>query len=250
MTSINKITRKGKALFLAYDQGLEHGPDDFKGKNADPQFIINLAKQGKFTALIFQKGIVEKYHKEIKKNKIPLIIKMNGKTSLVQGEPLSRQLCSVQEAIKYGAQAVGYTIYLGSQHESMMMQEFETIEREAHAKNIPVILWAYPRGKSIEGKNKAKLMAYAARIGLELCADIVKTNLHGNKKDVEWAVKSAGKTKIVISGGEKMNDKKLLNVVREVMSAGCLGLAIGRNIWQHKHPLEITEKIRKIIWKK
>ena len=77
MISLKKITKKGKALFLAYDQGLEHGPTDFDDKNVDPNYIIEIAKKGKYTALIFQKGIAEKYGKEIKKSKVPLIIKLN-----------------------------------------------------------------------------------------------------------------------------------------------------------------------------
>ena len=68
---------------------------------------------------------------------------------------ISLQLCSVKEAVKLGASAVGYTIYIGSEHESAMLQEFEMIEREAHATGIPVIAWIYPRGKSTEGKDKS-----------------------------------------------------------------------------------------------
>ncbi len=174
MIPLNKILTKGKALYLAYDQGLEHGPVDFNDKNVNPEYIIRIAKEGKYNAVIFQKGIAEKYNKEIKKAKVPLIIKLNGKTSLRKGEPLSTQLCTVNEAIKLGAKAVGYTIYIGSQHESVMLREFENIAREAHSKNIPVIAWIYPRGKSIEGKDANDLMIYAARVGLEIGADIVK----------------------------------------------------------------------------
>jgi len=155
MINLNKITKKGKALFLAYDQGLEHGPTDFNDKNVDPNYIINIAKKGKYTGIVFQKGIAEKYSKEIKKSKVPLIVKLNGKTNLFKGEPIARQLCTVQEAIALGAKAVGYTIYLGSDYEDEMLQEFENIQREAHAKGLPVIVWIYPRGKSIKGKNEA-----------------------------------------------------------------------------------------------
>ena len=64
---LNKILRKKKAMFLAYDQGIEHGPTDFNDKNVDPKYIINIAEKGEFTALIFQKGIAEKYNSLIKK---------------------------------------------------------------------------------------------------------------------------------------------------------------------------------------
>ncbi len=247
MISLKKITKKGKALFLAYDQGLEHGPTDFNDKNVNPEYIIDIAKRGKYTGIVFQKGIAEKYNKEIKKSGVPLIVKLNGKTNLFKGEPIARQLCSVKEAISLGAKAVGYTIYIGSDYEDEMMQEFSKIEREAHKAGLPVIAWIYPRGKSVKGKSSKELMAYAARIGLEIGADIIKIKYNGNSKDLSWAVKSAGKTKVVIAGGVKKNERILLKQVKEIMQAGCIGLAIGRNIWQHPRPLEITKKIKKVI---
>ncbi len=246
MIKLNKILKKGKALFLAYDQGLEHGPSDFNDKNIDPSYILEIGKKAGYTGIVLQKGIASKYKKEIK---VSLILKLNGKTNLVKGEPISRQLCSVKEAVKLGADAVGYTIYLGSQHESIMMREFAKIEKEAHAKGIPVIAWIYPRGKSIKSKSSKELMAYAARVGLEIGADIIKIRYNGNVNDLKWAVKSAGKTKVVIAGGVKKNEKILLKQVKEIMQAGCIGLAIGRNIWQNKKPLYITKKIKKIIFK-
>lgn len=249
MVSLNKILTKGKALYLAYDQGLEHGPVDFNDRNVDPLYILKIAKEGKYNAVIFQKGIAEKYHKEIKASKVPLIIKLNGKSSLYKGEPISRQLCTVKEARSYGAVAVGYTIYVGSQHETIMLQEFENILREAHALNMPAITWIYPRGKSIEGKDPNDLMVYAARIALEIGADMVKLHFAGDKKKLKWAVKSAERTKVVIAGGAKADEASLFEMVHTIMDSGATGLAIGRNIWQAEHPLELTKKIKKIIWK-
>ncbi|MCK5321444.1 hypothetical protein KAJ38_02605 [Candidatus Pacearchaeota archaeon] len=247
--NLNKITRKGKALFLAYDQGLEHGPTDFNDKNVDPMYIIKIAKEGRYTGLIFQKGIAEKYNEEIKLSKVPLIVKLNGKTNLVKGEPISKQLCTIKEAISLGAVAVGYTIYIGSEHEEEMFVEFENIQREAHKKSLPVICWIYPRGKGVSGKKKKDLMAYATRVGLEIGADIIKIQSDGKKEDLAWAVKSAGKTRVVIAGGKKKNEKDLIREMKEAMAVGCVGFAIGRNVWQSKNPLKISDKIRKVVWK-
>lgn len=247
MIKISRILRDGKALFLAYDQGLEHGPSDFDDRNVNPEYILDIAKKGKYNAVILQKGIAEKYKDKIK---VPLILKLNGRTNLVEGEPISTQLCTVKEAIQLGAVAVGYTIYIGSKYESKMLQEFELIEREAHAKDLPVIAWIYPRGKSVQTKKKSELMAYSARVGLEIGADIIKIKYEGDKKDLAWAVKNAGKTRIVIAGGMKKNPKVLLKQAKEIMDSGCIGLAIGRNIWQSKEPLKLTKEIKKIIFAK
>ena len=250
MVSLNKILKKGKALYLAYVQGLEHGPEvDFNDKNIDPLYVLNIAEKGKYQGIVFQKGIAEKYSKEIKKSKIPLIIKLNGKTKLFKGEPLSRQLCTVEEAVKLNAKAVGYTIYIGSKYENIMMKEFAEIEERAHEKGLPLIAWVYPRGSSVKDPTSRQNMSYSARVALELGADIVKLQYNGNPKDLNWAVKSAGKTKLVVAGGIKTNEKHLLKQVQDIIKSGAIGLAIGRNVWQHPKPLEITKKIQKIIWK-
>jgi len=244
---MGKLLTKGHALFLAYDHGMEHGPTDFNGKNVDPSYVLGIAEKGKFNGVVFQKGIAEKYY-DPKKNKVPLILKLNGKTSLVKGDPISRQLCTVKEAVKLGASAVGYTIYLGSMHESVMFQEFEKIESEAHRRGIPVIVWMYPRGKSIKNDTSKDILAYATRAALELGADIVKVKYPSDSKALGWMVKSAGRTKVVIAGGAKKTDKALLRQVELIVKSGAAGIAIGRNVWQHKNPLAIAGALRAIIF--
>jgi len=246
--NLNKIFRKKKAMFLAYDQGIEHGPTDFNDKNVDPKYIINIAEKGKFTGLIFQKGIAEKYNSEIKKSKVPLIVKLNGKTNLVKGEPVSSAICSVEEAVGLGAVAVGYTIYIGSEFEEEMLSEAGEIIEEAHERGLAVVVWIYPRGKSVKGKKKRDLMAYAARVGLEIGADVVKLQSTGKKEDIKWAVESAGKCKVVVAGGVKRKEGELLKGIKEVVSVGCSGVAIGRNVWQASNPVLVSKKLRKVIW--
>lgn len=250
MVSLSKIMTKGKALYLAYDQGLEHGPEsDFNDKNVDPLYILDIAKRGKFNGVVFQKGIAEKYNKEIRKSKVPLILKLNGKTKLVKGAPISAQIANVKDALALGASAVGFTIYIGSIHEEEMFEEFSKIQREAHAKNLPVITWIYPRGSKIKNDVSRENMAYAARTGLEIGADIAKIKYGGNPKDLKWAVKSAGRCKVVIAGGVKKSEEEFLKQVKDIMGAGASGLAIGRNVWQSKDPIALSKKIRSIVIK-
>ncbi len=249
MTDLSKITKDGKALFLAYDQGMEHGPSDFDDENADPENIINIGLKGGFTGIIFQKGVAEQYYKKEYDSTLPLIIKLNGKTNLNDDpDPYSPQICSVEEALSLGASAVGYTIYVGSRHESKMFKEFSKIEGEAHKANIPFIGWMYIKGSGAEGKDIRELTAYAARLGLEMGADIIKIKYPGDEKSLRWAVNNAGKTGVVISGGAKEDEGTFLETVQTAMSSGCIGMAVGRNIWQSNSPLEITEKVKKIIW--
>jgi len=247
---LSKLTTDGRAMFLAYDHGVEHGPIDLVGKSIDPGFILDIADKGGYNAVVLQKGVAEKYYVGSQyQNKIPLIVKLNGKTKLVAGEAISRQVCSVEEAIEFGAVAVGYTIYLGSEYESEMLEEFGKIEEEAHKKGLAVIGWMYPRGKSIKDDSSPEIVAYAARMGLEMGADIVKIKYCGSEECFKKAVEAAGKTKVVLSGGAKTKTpEEFLEVVKNVMSAGAIGVAVGRNVWQSKDPIGISQKIKEIIF--
>ncbi len=128
------------------------------------------------------------------------------------------------------------------------MKEFDLIEEEAHKAGIPVIVWVYPRGRGIEKKSEREIMAYAGRTGLEIGADIIKIKYDGNIKDLVWTVHVAGKTKVVIAGGVKSDEKNFLRQVKEIMGTGAAGIAVGRNVWQSNNPIELSNKIRKIIW--
>jgi len=247
---LQKITTEGKAMYLAYDHGFEHGPADLPGKSIDPTYILNIAVEGGYNAVILQKGLAEKYYTGTKYQKqVPLILKINGKANIWQGSDIySYQNCSVQYAKQLGASAVGYTIYLGSAHDGKMFADFGRIVEEAHKLNMAAIAWVYPRGEFVKDETSKEITAYAARIGLELGADMVKIKYSGSRENFEYAVKAAGKTKVVLSGGPKVSDEEFLQIMRDVIAAGAIGVAVGRNVWQHPEPLEITRKIREIIF--
>jgi len=238
--------KDGKSMLLAYDQGLEHGPtSDFDDKNVDPALIMDIAAKGKFNGVVFQKGVAERFYD----GRVPLIVKLNGKTSLPKGEPVSRQVCSVEHAISLGAKGVGYTIYLGSGLEGEMLAEFGRIQEAAHEKGIPAIAWIYPRGLGVQNDTSKEIVSYAARAGLEIGADAVKIKYTGDPVSFSWAVKAAAGVKVFMSGGPKApTDEDFLKQVKGVMEAGGTGLAVGRNVWQNRDPLAMADKIRQVIF--
>ena len=247
------IERNDRVMLLAYDQGFEHGPVDFDEKSVDPNYIMDIARSDHYTGVIFQEGVAAKYYATAadKENLPPLIVKLNGKTSFQGEEPLSLQLCTVEKAIELGARAVGYTVYVGSEHEEQMLAEFSRIEDEAHAKGLVVIAWMYPRGKKVEGKQTTKeTLAYAARLGLELNADYVKIAYSGDVDSFKWVVAAAGKTKVLVQGGKRLDWPELAAEVTGALAAGATGIAIGRNVWQDSNPVEISKKLSELVYRK
>lgn len=249
MINLSAISKNDKMLLLAYDQGMEHGPTDFNDESIDPYYILEIGIRGGFTGIIFQKGVAEKYYDQKYQQALPLIVKLNGKTNLVKTEePYSPLLCTVDEAKKLGAKAVGYTVYIGSEHEETMLEELGKIVYEAHNNNLPVIGWMYPRGKNVKNPHDPKIIAYSARIGLEIGVDLVKVFYPGNVQKVREVVKASGKTGVVISGGKLANEEEFLTMAKNAILGGARGLAVGRNVWQRPDPLIIAEKLKKIVW--
>lgn len=251
---LDPILRNGRGILLAYDHGFEHGPVDFDERSVNPSWVMEIADSGYFTGVVCQKGIASRYYS--KKNSIPLIIKLNGKTAFHKDEePVSLQNCTVEEAVGLGAVAVGYTIYVGSEHEQEMIAEFAKIEKEAHGKGLLVIGWMYPRGAHVnrdrEKDRAGEITAYAARLGLELNADAVKIKYTGDVESFREVVRAAGNTKVFVVGGPKTEtQEELYQTTKEVLEAGAVGLAVGRNIWQAKNPLEVARKLAEIVYTK
>ncbi len=236
---------KMRGVFLAYDHGLEHGPTDFNDKNVSPKYIIDLAEKADVDALILLKGSARNYYN--KNSSIPLVVKLNSKTRLYEGEPFSTQNTSVTEAVKMGASAVGYTIYFGSKYEKFMVKEFGKIEEEAHSVGIPVIMWSYPRGTAVKDDETPEIVAYAARAAFELGADIVKLKYPNNDSNLEWIAKSGDKTKVFLAGGKKLDDENIEDHVKKAIKSGFSGVAVGRNIWQSDDPVDRIKRLKEIV---
>src|SRR5580658_8088437 len=171
----------GTLLVLPIDQGLEHGPVDFFSNPdaLDPQYQYELAKEGKFSAIALHIGLAEKYFHQYA-GEVPLILKLNGKTAIPSdSEAFSALTGSVEDAVRLGADAVGYTIYVGSPAQDRDFEQFRHVRQDAERLGMPVIVWAYPRGDAVSkrgGKESLYAIDYAARVALELGADVVKVN--------------------------------------------------------------------------
>jgi len=129
-----------------------------------------------------------------------------------------------------------------------MIEEFGRIEQEAEELGLPVIAWMYPRGRNIKDEGDPKIVAYAARVGLELGADIVKIKYTGDPISFNWVIRNAGETKVVVMGGSKEDENTFLEKTKIIMDQGAIGLAVGRNVWQNDKPLEMAKKIADIIY--
>jgi class I fructose-bisphosphate aldolase len=244
------LTRDGKVLILAMDHGLEHGPVDFEPvpETIDPETVFDVATHDAVTSMAVQKGVAETYYPSYEDD-VNLLAKLNGTSNLWMGEPDSAVNCSVEYAAEeLGADALGFTLYGGSNHEIEMAEEFRDAQEAAREYDLPIVMWSYPRGQGLKNDRKPETIAYGTRLALELGADVAKVKYPGNKEAMEWAVDAAGDVKVVMSGGSKTDDYEFLKQVETVIDAGGAGLAVGRNVWQRENPREILDALEKVIY--
>ena len=246
---IKKLLTNGRAMILAYDHGMEHGPMDFNRGSVNPINVLDIALEGEYDGIVLHHGVAEKYHHGSYRD-VPLIVKLNGKTNIPHMNPISRQICTVERAMKLGAVAVGYTIYDGSPAETEMFQEFGKIVDKAHDLGLPVIAWMSPKGPEVHDETSTDLLAYSARLGLELGADFVNLKYNKDEQGFQWVIKSAGRCRVLVSGGTRIDDRSILQAASTAMKSGATGIILGRNIWQHPKPFSITKALRNIIFHK
>jgi class I fructose-bisphosphate aldolase len=262
--------QNGTALFLPYDQGLEHGPRDFSVNESasDPRYVIKLALEGGFNGVVLQIGLAEKFYWEYA-GELPLVLKLNGKTEIPSdAAAFSPVNATVEEAVRLGADAVGYTLYVGTPAQEQDFEQYRRVREDATRLGMPLIVWAYPRGSAIEakgGRDSFYAVDYAARTASELGADVVKLNFPHPEKTadvpepygqavssqsaIDAVVRSANRSLVLISGGSRAGDDAMFAKAEESMRAGATGLIFGRNVWQREHDesLRFAERLRKVL---
>lgn len=263
----------GRMIILPIDQGMEHGPIDFlpNPPSEDPEFQFKLALEGGFSGIALHLGLAEKYGRKYA-GKVPIVLKINGKTRFPPDtHALSPMTASVEDAVRIGADAVGYTLYLGSPNQVKDLTQFRKVKADADRYGMPIILWGYPRGEAVDamgGKNCLYAIDYAARVACEIGADVVKLNIPQESAEqralarppydkmdlsleerIAKLVKSAGKTLVIISGGSKVDDDELVRRARVCLEQGANGFIFGRNLWQRKweDALAMTKKLKELM---
>jgi class I fructose-bisphosphate aldolase len=258
-------------MILPLDQGLEHGPTDFfpHPEALNPDYQFRLAVEGGYSAIALGVGLADKYMQAYC-GRIPLILKLNGKTNIPDdGDAVSAAYASVNDAVRLGADAVGYTIYVGSPRQDLELREYRKVREDCERLGMPLVMWAYPRGRGIDargGRGTLYAQDYAARVSEELGADIVK--LHEPTADtadvpepyrslredpatrVRRVVRSAGRVLVLFSGGEKDDrDDRVLAKVRLYKGAGATGVMFGRNMWLRRFDdsLALTRRVHRIL---
>jgi len=238
---INRNSRK--TVIIPMDHGVTVGP--IEGL-ADMRSAISNVVAGGANAILMHKGIVRAGHRGTGKD-VGLIVHLSAGTSL-SPDPNAKELaCTVEEAIKLGADAVSVHINLGAETEGEMLSQLGYISERCFEWQMPLVAMMYTRGAKIKNEYDVNNVKLAARAGAELGADIVKVVYTGNPKSFAEVVEGCP-VPVVIAGGPKMNsDRDIFKMVEGALAAGAAGVSIGRNAFQHKNPTKMVKALSKMV---
>lgn len=257
LLNTGRLAGTGKVVILPVDQGFEHGPARSFAPNPpgyDPAYHPKLAVEAGCNGYAAPLGFIESIAHEYA-GKLPLILKVNNSDSLGGPEaPCSALTSTVDDALRLGCSAIGYTIYPGSGLRNPMYQDLRDLINEARSVGLPTIVWSYPRGEMPkEAETAVDVVAYAAQIACQLGAHVVKVKppsevvFDKNAKKsyekipigtlaerVRHVVQSAfnGKRIVIFSGGPAKGTEAVLEEIREIAKGGAFGSIVGRNAFQ------------------
>ena len=266
MLNFGRLAGTGKMVILPVDQGFEHGPARSFAPNPggyDPEYHCDLALEAGCNAYAAPLGALEMVADKAGAAGLPLILKLNNSDTLAKmpSGPCSAVTGSVEDAVRLGASAIGFTIYPGSGERNAMYEQLRELVLEAKTLGLPTILWAYPRGPGMskEGETAIDVVSYAAQISAQLGAHVIKIkppSAHLEQAEakqvyekyeipigtlterIKHCVQSAfnGKRIVIFSGGESKETGVLLDEVKQIAAGGAFGSIMGRNAFQRSKP--------------
>ncbi len=232
-----------KTVIVPMDHGVSSGP--IPGI-ADIRDAIDKVVRGGANAIVEHKGMVGAGHRRSGKD-VGLIIHLSASTSLSPYPNTKTLVCTVEEALRLGADAVSIHVNIGDDMERQMLNDFGMVSSRAREWGMPLLAMIYPRGEKIANEYDPTVLKHAARLGAELGADLVKISYSGNVESFQEVVAGCP-VPVVIAGGEKMeSDSQILEVVKGAMEAGGAGVSIGRNVFQHRDPTRMVGAISMIV---
>lgn len=234
------IRNDSKTFIIAMDHGVTLGP--VRGLEDMQQTVKNVVAGGA-DAVLVHKGIASHVNTE----GTGLIVHVSASTKLGSKPNLKVGVCTVEEAVRLGADAVSAHINIGAVEEEQMLEFLGNLSRECDSYGMPLLAMMYPRGPTVKDENGFEYVTHAARIGAELGADVVKTVYTGDVESFRKVVQGCP-VPVVVAGGAKTNtDLDVLQLAEDSMKAGATGLSFGRNVFQHNNQHKMSKALASIV---
>ena len=234
----------GKSIIVPMDHGVSVGPIDGL---RDMGAMVDAVAGGGANAVLGHMGLPFHGHRRHGKD-VGLILHLSAGTCVNPTDPNEKVLVNtVETAVKMGADGVSVHVNVGSKGESKQLEDLGRVAQSCLEWGMPLLAMMYPRGEGLTAaENSVEMVSLAARIGAELGADIIKTPYTGTPEGMQKVVEGCP-CPVLIAGGSKMSDEDTLKTIRGAIDAGCAGLSMGRNAFQHPTPARFVAAAARIV---
>lgn len=232
----------GRSLVVAIDHGsgIHVYPE-----LADPGRVIVQVAEGGADAVLANPGAIRRYAAELKS--LGVILRMDGGGSLLSKAPESRLLYSVEDALRLGADAVACMGFPGTPLEGHTWANLANLAGQCQNWGMPLMAEVLPGGFTHLELRTPENVQLAARIGVELGADLIKTEFTGSEDSFKAVVENCFRPVLVLGGSKLDDERALFTMVRSALNAGAAGAVIGRNVWSHRNPRALVEALSHLV---
>jgi len=231
----------GRAVIIPMDHGFTMG--QIEGLRNMTGIVSEVSEAGA-NAIVLHKGMVKGGHRKRGKD-IGLIVHLSASTSMNPDPNDKVIVCTVEEAVALGADAVSIHINLGAPNESRMIESAGAVVRDCNRWGMPLLIMIYPRGKGID-PTSPQAIGHCVRVAEELGADLIKTTYTGDPATFRQ-ITEACSVPVMIAGGEKGGDLETLTTIRDAIGAGAAGVCMGRNAFQREDPGRFIGSICRVV---
>ena len=233
----------GKLLMVPLDHPVSDGPV-IPGRGMD-RLVGRLAEGGADAVVLHRGAVRHVQHQWFAETS--LVVHLSASTVQAPDPDAKYLVCSVETAVRLGADAVSVHVNLGSDGERQQVADLAAVADGCDRWGIPLVAMMYPRGPRIADPYDPALIAHAARLAADLGADVVKT-LHPATVAELADIAADCPVPILVAGGPRRDDPDaVVDFTRQALRAGAAGVAMGRNIFQAAHPSALVSRLADVV---
>lgn len=237
---LQRLLKNGRCVMIPMDHGVTLGP--IEGLGNISQAVAQVAA-GCGDAVVLHSGVAGRVNVE----HLSLVVHLFGGTKESSDPSRKVKVCTVKQAVRLGADAVSLHFNVGVASEHEMMVAMGAVVEEADEYGMPVLAMMYHGSKDGSAREQAERVVHVVRLGAELGADVIKTSYTGDKSSFKRVVENCP-VPVLIAGGPKMNSElEIFQMVRDAIDCGGAGIAMGRNVFQHRFPVRMVRALAALV---
>ncbi len=225
--------KSGHCVMLAVDHGYFGNVPGALKRFEDLNILFEYAD-----ALMLTRGMLRNcVPAEVNK---PIVLRVSAGASMLKELSNEEINVTIDDAIRLNVSAITCSIFIGGEYEKQSIMNLSKLVNWGQTYGIPVLaVTAVGR----EMVRDARYLSMASRMAAEMGATFVKTYYCEDFEEVT----SICPAPVVIAGGKKIEERDALQMAKNAIDKGAVGVDMGRNIFQSDKPVGMIKAVREIV---